>query len=128
MQQTRIGVLGAGFVGKEHLDRLLNFDDARVVAVADPLLDRARRQAARCGATAYDDYEQMLDAEELDALYICVPPFAHGPPRGRPSSAASRSSWRSRSLWIWRPPRRSRAACGRRGCLPPRATTGATST
>ena len=80
MQQTRIGVLGAGFVGKEHLDRLLSFDDVRVVAVADPLLDRAREQAARCGATAHDDYEQMLDAEELDALYICVPPFAHGPP------------------------------------------------
>ena len=80
MQQTRIGVMGAGSIGKEHLNRLLDFDDARVVAVADPLADRAREQAARCGATAYDDYERMLDAEELDALYVCVPPFAHGAP------------------------------------------------
>jgi predicted dehydrogenase len=54
--------------------------DARVVGVADPSLDRARAQAARAGANPYADFRQMLDREDLDALYICVPPFAHGDP------------------------------------------------
>ena len=80
MQQTRIGVIGAGYIGRKHLDSLIGFDDVRIVAVADRIIDRAREQAARCGAKAYEDHERMLDAEELDALYICVPPFAHGPP------------------------------------------------
>ena len=40
---------------------------------------RAQAQAARCNANAYADYAAMLDRETLDAVYICVPPFAHGP-------------------------------------------------
>ena len=80
MHQTRVGVLGAGYIGKKHLDTLLGFDDVRVVAVADSQPERAREQAARCGANTYEDHKRMLDGEELDALYICVPPFAHGPP------------------------------------------------
>ena len=80
MQPTRIGMIGAGYIGRKHVDGLLGFDDARIVAVADRVGDRAREQARRSGARAYEDHERMLDAEELDALYICVPPFAHGPP------------------------------------------------
>ena len=80
MRQTRVGMIGAGTIAERHLNKLLGFDDVAVVGVADPRLDRAREQAARCGATAYDDHARMLEGEELDALYICVPPFAHGPP------------------------------------------------
>lgn len=80
MQPTRIGMIGVGYIGRKHVDCLLGFDDAQIVAVADRQAERAREQAARCGANAYEDHERMLDAEELDALYICVPPFAHGPP------------------------------------------------
>ncbi|MDP9457842.1 MAG: Gfo/Idh/MocA family oxidoreductase, partial [Actinomycetota bacterium] len=80
MQKTRIGVIGAGFIGRRHLGNLLGFDDVRVAAVADPLLDRAHEAAAPQRAAAYDDYDRMLDDSELDALYICVPPFAHGAP------------------------------------------------
>ena len=80
MEQTRIGFVGAGLIANRHLGNLLGFADVRVVALADPQLDRAREAAARCGAAAYGDWGQMLDAEDLDALYICVPPFAHGAP------------------------------------------------
>lgn len=31
-------------------------------------------------ARAYDDWRSMLDKEHLDAVFICVPPFVHGPP------------------------------------------------
>ena len=79
MQPTRIGMIGAGYIGRKHVDSLLGFADARIVAVADRQTERAREQARRCGANAYEDHERMLDAENLDALYICVPPFAHGP-------------------------------------------------
>ncbi len=78
VRKIRIGLIGAGFIGRRHLGTLLGFDDVRVVAVADPLLARAREAAMPCDAAAYRDYNRMLDENELDALYVCVPPFAHG--------------------------------------------------
>ena len=82
MAKINIGFIGAGGIASRHLGNLLAFDDVRVTALADPVIDRAREQAARSPdpTQVYDDYRQMLDKEELDALYICVPPFAHGEP------------------------------------------------
>ena len=80
MGQTRIGFVGAGIIANRHLGDLLGFGDVRVAALADPDLDRACEAAARCGARAYADFREMLDREALDALYLCVPPFAHGAP------------------------------------------------
>lgn len=75
---TRIGVVGAGFIGGRHVDALTAQDDVQVVGVVDPQEERARRLADRAGGTAYATWEQLLDAEELDALYVCVPPHLHG--------------------------------------------------
>jgi myo-inositol 2-dehydrogenase/D-chiro-inositol 1-dehydrogenase len=75
---TRIGLVGAGFIGGRHLDSLTTQDGVRVVAVADPQTERAEQLAARGGARAYPGWQQLLDAEELDALHVCVPPHGHG--------------------------------------------------
>lgn len=76
----RIGFIGAGGIAGRHFRTLSAFDDVRVVAVADPTLDRAETMARDAGATAYEDWRRMLDAERLDAVWICTPPFVHGPP------------------------------------------------
>jgi predicted dehydrogenase len=80
MAPTRIGFIGAGIIANRHLGNLLGFADVAVVAVADLLAERAQQVAARAGARPYTDYREMLDREQLDALYVCVPPFAHGAP------------------------------------------------
>ncbi len=79
MTEVRVGFIGAGGIASRHLGNLLGFGDVKVVVFADPDETKAREQAARCGAKTYADYREMLDEESLDALYICVPPFAHGP-------------------------------------------------
>lgn len=76
----RIGVVGAGGVAARHVRVLSGFPDARVVAVADTVPEAAERLAATCGARAYPDVDRLLDAEAVDAVYVCVPPFAHGAP------------------------------------------------
>jgi predicted dehydrogenase len=78
--RTRVAITGAGIIANRHMGNLLGFDDVDVVAVADPLADRARTLAARSGARVYADCEAMLDRERPDAMYICVPPYAHGGP------------------------------------------------
>ena len=75
---TRIGLVGAGFIGGRHVDSLIALDGVRVVGVADPQVERAERLAARAGATAYPGWAELLDTEKLDALYVCVPPHGHG--------------------------------------------------
>ena len=59
---------------------LESFDDVEVVAVADRDPQRADEAAARTGARAFAGHEEMLADSDLDALWICVPPFAHGAP------------------------------------------------
>ncbi|GAB3213411.1 Gfo/Idh/MocA family protein [Marinactinospora thermotolerans] len=75
-----IGIIGAGGVAARHADVLSGFGDARIAAVADPDGERAAALAGRHGARAYRDHVAMLESEALDAVYVCVPPFAHGPP------------------------------------------------
>jgi predicted dehydrogenase len=76
---ARIAMIGAGGVAARHV-RVLSGLGARVVAVADPVPEAAAGLAAGCGATAYPDADALLDAETVDAAYVCVPPFAHGAP------------------------------------------------
>ncbi len=79
MSRLRVGVVGTGFIAGRHLAALSRFDDVEVVAVADPVRERAEVAAARVGARCHADGTAMLDSEELDAVWLCVPPFAHGP-------------------------------------------------
>jgi predicted dehydrogenase len=80
MAVLRIGMIGAGAVATRHAATIARFDDARLVAVADPVPERAATLAARYGATAADGHDRMLGNGDLDAVYVCVPPYAHGPP------------------------------------------------
>ncbi len=80
VERTRIGFIGAGGIANRHFGVLEQFDDVAIVAVADVDIARATEAAARFGARAFDDAAAMLAAVDLDALYICVPPFAHGEP------------------------------------------------
>jgi predicted dehydrogenase/glycosyltransferase involved in cell wall biosynthesis/NADPH:quinone reductase-like Zn-dependent oxidoreductase len=76
--QTRVGFIGAGGIAERHLGVLATFPDVAVTAVADPDLPRATAAAERHGGVAYPSADAMLDGTDLDALFICVPPFAHG--------------------------------------------------
>ena len=71
--------MGAGFIAGRHLGALAAMPDVDVVAVADPVVERAVVVAGRLGARSYDDGLALLAAEDLDAVWLCVPPFAHGP-------------------------------------------------
>src|SRR5829696_294292 len=77
---VRIAMVGAGGVAGRHVRVLSGFDDARVVAVADTVMEAAERLAGTCGATPYGDVDRMLDGQGVDAVYVCVPPYAHGEP------------------------------------------------
>lgn len=78
MTVCRIGIIGAGGVAQRHARVLAGFEDVQVTAVTDVVADAARRLAEAHGARAVPDVGALLSAG-LDAVYVCVPPFAHGP-------------------------------------------------
>lgn len=79
MTALRVACVGTGFIAGRHLQALAALPDVDVVAVADPDLGRATAAAERVGARAYDDGLVLLEQQRLDAVWLCVPPFAHGP-------------------------------------------------
>ena len=76
---VRVGVLGAGFVNRRHVEKLTTLPGVEVVGVADPQRERAEALAGRCGARVAEDVGGLLDLG-LDGLYVGVPPHQHGEP------------------------------------------------
>jgi predicted dehydrogenase len=71
----RIGLIGAGGIAHSHAEGLAGAEGGRIVAVADPMLERATDLAKSCGAQAFADYHDLLDL--VDVVWICTPPFLH---------------------------------------------------
>ncbi len=78
MSGVRVGFVGAGGNARGHMKRLSAIDGVKIVAVADINSERAEAAASEYSAAAYSDYRKMLGENELDVLYISIPPFAHG--------------------------------------------------
>src|SRR5262245_332942 len=74
---ARIAFVGTGGIANHHLGRLKEIEGVEIVALCDVAEDRAAAAAAQYGGQAYTDYHRMLDEVATDALYGCVPPFAH---------------------------------------------------
>lgn len=79
MTRLRVACVGTGFIAGRHLSALSTMPEVEVVAVADAVPGRADEVAAGLGARAYDDGLALLATEDLDAVWLCVPPSAHGP-------------------------------------------------
>jgi myo-inositol 2-dehydrogenase / D-chiro-inositol 1-dehydrogenase len=75
-----VGLLGAGWIAERHVGVLDASADVRLAAVCDLDTDRARSVAEPRGAVAYAGWQEMLDGEALDALWVCTPPLHHREP------------------------------------------------
>jgi myo-inositol 2-dehydrogenase/D-chiro-inositol 1-dehydrogenase len=78
MPATRVGLVGAGAVAQRHARVLAGLPDVQLAGVTDVVPQAARRLAADYGVSARPDVAALL-ADGVDAMYVCVPPFAHGP-------------------------------------------------
>jgi predicted dehydrogenase len=61
-------------MGKLHLMNALHIDGINIVAVADKS-ERNRKSVERYHLKTYEDYNDLLDAEKLDAVIISLPNF-----------------------------------------------------
>jgi myo-inositol 2-dehydrogenase/D-chiro-inositol 1-dehydrogenase len=78
MRKCRVGLVGAGNVAQRHARVLAGFDDVELAGVTDVVPEAAVRLADQYGCRVFGEVTSLVGAE-LDAAYVCVPPFAHGP-------------------------------------------------
>jgi len=74
---VKIGFVGTGGIANHHMRTLSDIPTAAMVAFCDVVEEKAVTAATTYGGKAYTCYEEMYDSEALDAVYICLPPFAH---------------------------------------------------
>jgi myo-inositol 2-dehydrogenase/D-chiro-inositol 1-dehydrogenase len=73
----KVAFVGAGSVAMRHARHLAAFPNAEIIAVTDLHGPTARGFAHETGAAVLPDVEALL-ATSPDAVYVCVPPHAHG--------------------------------------------------
>lgn len=78
MSIFRYGIMGAGGIAKKFCDAVSLLPNCEVCAVASKNMSRAQDFAKKNNVDKYyDSYEEMLETEELDCVYIAVTPNDH---------------------------------------------------
>lgn len=89
--RLNVALVGNGLICNSHFGALVGRDDARIVAVCDVALPKARRMAERIekqygeatasgtyrGVGVYQHHEELLARDDLDAVFVCVPDHWH---------------------------------------------------
>ena len=67
------GIIGCGNIGNIHAENIKKIDNARLIAVCDSDLNRARTVGEKYKVEYFDDYSKLLDNERIDVINICTP-------------------------------------------------------
>lgn len=81
MTKVKVVIIGCGGIAGYHANHLVKMEDVEVVAVADPIEERAIAfQQTFPTAKRFKNHVEVLanlDSLKPDAAYICIPPYAH---------------------------------------------------
>src|SRR3712207_5255327 len=78
-ERLRFALVGAGVIGTHH-GRVISelVEQIELVAVVDPVLERAEKLAAERGGKVYTSLAEALTATEIDVVVVCTPTGLHG--------------------------------------------------
>ena len=72
MKKLRVGVVGTGFWGKNHIRVFNELEKTELVAICDVNADRVNQVAIEFDVKPYTNTQNMLKREKLDAVSICT--------------------------------------------------------
>lgn len=78
MPTTQIAVIGAGVIGRTHIDRISRLEGIGLAAIADPT-DAGRALANSLGVPWFADHMQMLDNVKPQGVVVATPNECHVP-------------------------------------------------
>ena len=74
----RVGLVGCGGMGNEHLNIIDNMPDTLLTGVCDHRPERARRMGGLHSVPFWLDYDRFLEEARPDVVHICSPSGLHG--------------------------------------------------
>lgn len=78
MEKTmNIGIIGAGVVAERIINASNNHPRANVKAIYDVNEDKLKEVIDKYGLKAVDSYQELLNDEDIDIIYLAVPPKYH---------------------------------------------------
>ena len=73
-----VGIIGCGTITRlRHAPEYARNADCRLIALADAVPGRAAQLAALYGAQACEDYHELLERSDIDAVSICTANQTH---------------------------------------------------
>ncbi len=80
MKTWNIGVVGAGLIADFHARAVNDIDNAKLVGFCDSGSGHAKELADKYSCRAFANYEEMVDADDIDILAIATPSGFHMEP------------------------------------------------
>ena len=78
MEQIKVGIIGAGFIGKQHIEAVRRIPGLTVLALCDTNEKAGREIAQNLGIPEfYSDYREMMKNPELVSIHNCTPTNMH---------------------------------------------------
>ena len=78
----KAGFIGTGWIATTYAEEMDKFDDVKIVALSDLIPGKAEKFAERYGFTGVNFYPNgnaMIDAEDLDIVFVCTYNTQHAP-------------------------------------------------
>ncbi len=75
----KCALVGCGSIAQVHARALSEMPEARLLAFADLLPERAQAMAEKYGGKAYGSLDELLTHEQIDVLHLCTPHYLHTP-------------------------------------------------
>jgi predicted dehydrogenase len=80
MKTWNAAVVGAGFMGRVHLEAIRRLGYVRTSAVVHPDVEKAKRLASAFSVDRVEtDVRAIVEAPEIDAIHVCTPNHLHVP-------------------------------------------------
>jgi predicted dehydrogenase len=80
LKKIRTAIIGPGKVAHLHAKGILDCENAEFVAICGRTLSKIQAFAVQYGIRPYNDLEEMIKAEKVEALVVCTPHPNHRDP------------------------------------------------
>ncbi|GED17165.1 inositol 2-dehydrogenase [Aneurinibacillus migulanus] len=78
MEKIRIGIIGAGRIGKLHAENVVKLPEVELKAISDIFAEQIIEWATSLGIKKVtNDYKTIITDPEIDAIFICSPTNTH---------------------------------------------------
>ncbi|MHB9032907.1 MAG: Gfo/Idh/MocA family protein [Anaerolineae bacterium] len=74
----KIAFIGSGGIARSHVQGLVKRSDVSLVGAYDVASERSAAFTKEFGGAPYASITSLLDEASPDAVWVCMPPFAHG--------------------------------------------------